>query len=102
VERIINIVERAQSTKKGMIVFMIIAAIGPIYFLNTVYAVWFGPEEVLYGFKSERDTFLILAIVNGVTFLTTLPAREKGRVIQVTMAAWVVEMSLVFLATVIR
>lgn len=101
-EKLVVLMERLLSNRTYAIILGLIAIVAPVYFLKTLFNVWFGPVEVLVGFKSEKWTWLVIAAVNTVGFLTTLPAREKGRVIQIVIGLWSIEMSLVFLATIIR
>jgi len=96
------VMERVMANKTGAILLGLVSIIAPLYFLKTLYVVWFGPTEIFVGFQSERSTWFILATVDAVAFLTTLPAREKGRIIQIVMGLWTIEMSLIFLATVVR
>ena len=95
-------VERVMANRTGATILGLVAVIAPLYFLKTLYVVWFGPMDVFVGFQSERSTWFVLATVDAVAFLTTLPAREKGRIIQIVMGLWTIEMSLVFLATIVR
>ena len=99
---IVEYVEKVLENKIANIIVGIISLIAPLYFLSTLYEVWFGSHEVFRGFYIERWTWLVLSIVDGVGFLTTLPAREKGRIIQVVMAMWTIEMFLVYMATLVR
>jgi len=95
-------VEAFVSSKKREMIIGMIAAIGPLYFFKTLYAVWFGTYEVFVGFESEKNTFLVLAFVDFIGFLSTLPSREKGRVMQWVMGLWTVEMFLLYVATIVR
>lgn len=101
-ETITVFMEKVMANNKYATMFGIVALVGPIFFIKTLYAVWFGSPEILVGFKSENATWFILSVVDLVAFFTTLPARKKGRVMQVLMGLWTIEMSLVFLATIIR
>jgi len=102
VEYLTRLIEKVMSNKTWATTFGLIALVAPLYFLKTLYVVWFGPYEVFVGFQSEQWTWLVLSLVDFVGFLTTLPAREKGRVIQIVMALWAIEMLLVFVATLVR
>jgi len=101
-ERLTIFAENIMANKTYATFLGLVAVVAPLYFLKTIYAVWFGPMDVFVGFESEKSTWLVLAIVDGVGFIATLPAREKGRVIQVVMGLWTVEMFLVYLATIVR
>ena len=101
-EKIIIFVERIMANKTYETILVLIAVMAPLDFLKILYAVWFGPMEVFVGFESEKTTWLVLAIIDAVGFITTLPARKKGRVIQIVMGLWVIEMFLVYLATILR
>ena len=101
-ERIVFTMERVMTNKTCEIVLGLIALTAPLYFMKTLYVVWFGPLEVFFGFKSERWTWLVLTLVDFVGLLTLLPSRKKGRVMQIVMTLWVIEMLLVFVATFVR
>ena len=101
-ERIIVLIEKIVGNKIGEVIIGIIAIASPLYFLKTLYAVWFGPAELIAGFKSESFTWLVLTIANFSGFLAVVPARKKGRVMQIVTAAWTIEMSLVFIASLVR
>ena len=101
-ERIIVFVERIMANKTYETIIGLLAIISPLYFLKTLYVVWFGPMKVFVGFESEKSTWLVLAIVDTIGFITTLPARKKGRVIQIVMGLWSAEMFLFYLATIVR
>jgi hypothetical protein len=64
-----------------------------------VWDVWYGPPEVLAGFKTQKNVFVVLVISDAITFLSTLPSRNKGRIMQFIMFAWTLEMSMVSVAT---
>jgi hypothetical protein len=102
VEKITVFIERVMANKTYEMLIGLVALIAPLYFLKTVYVVWFGPDEVFVGFESESSTWLVLAIVDVVGFLASLPSRRKGRVIQIVMALWSINLFLVYLATIIR
>ncbi|HBP01431.1 MAG: hypothetical protein UY41_C0009G0018 [Candidatus Moranbacteria bacterium GW2011_GWE1_49_15] len=95
-------VEKIMSNETNVKIFGFIAILAPVYFLKTLYSVWFGPLEVFIGFQSEKSTWLVLTIVDAVGFLTTLPSREKGRVIQMVTCLWTIEIFLVWVATIVR
>lgn len=101
-ERFTVFVEKIMANKIYETILGFVAMIAPLYFLKTLYAVWFGAPEVFVGFEAEKSTWLVLAIVNAVGFITTLPSRKKGRVIRIVVGMWVVEMFLVYLATIVR
>ena len=101
-EKITVFMERVMTKKFWLVVLGLIAIIAPLYFLKTLYEVWFGSYDVFLGFKLERTTFLVMAIVDTVGFLTTLPARKNGRIIQVVMGLWSIEMYLLYIGTFIR
>lgn len=79
--------------------FLFISIIAPAYFLKTVWDVWFGPPEVLVGFKHEQSVFVVLVVSDAAAFLTTLPSRKKGLIMQIVMFMWTVEMLLISIAT---
>lgn len=58
--------------------------------------------DIFVGFKSESSTWLVLTIVDGVGFMTSLPSRKKGRIMQILMGMWTIEIGLVYLATLVR
>jgi len=91
-ENLTVFMEKVLANKKGSYLIGLITLIAPLYFFKTLYAVWFGPIEILNGFKSQNSTWLVFVVINFITFLTTLPAREKGRINQIITACWVVEM----------
>ncbi|HAV11376.1 MAG TPA: hypothetical protein DCX32_02425 [Candidatus Moranbacteria bacterium] len=101
-EKVVALMEKTMENETYARIFGLIAILAPIYFLKTVHTVWFGPMEVFIGFQSERSTWLVLTIVDAVGFLTTLPARKKGRIIQIVTALWTIEIFLVWIATVVR
>ena len=101
-EKITVFIERIMANKTYEMILGLVAIIAPLYFLKTVYVVWFGSAEVFVGFESEKSTWLVLAIVDAVGFFVTLPSREKGRVIRVVMAFWTIDLILVYLATIVR
>ena len=94
--------ERLMKNKTALTVLGIISMIAPLYFLKTLYNVYFGPMEDFVGYQSEQYTWLVMAVVDTVGFLTVLPAREKGRIMQIVMASWSIEMYLLFIATLVR
>ncbi len=101
-ERFTVWVEKIMATRRGEFILGFIAMAAPLYFLKTLYAVWFGPTEVFVGFQSERWTWLVLGLVDMVAYITTLPSRRKGLVMRIIVGMWTVEMFLVFLATLVR
>lgn len=101
-ERLTVLMEKIMANRTNEIILGIIALIAPVYFFKTIWAVWFGPIENFIGFKAEKNTWLIMTIVDSVGFLTTLPSRKKGRVVQIVMFLWAVDLLLVYLATLIR
>jgi len=102
VEKITILIERITENKIGKATFGIIAIVAPLYFLKTLYAVWFGPMEVFIGFQSESYTWIILSAANFSGFLTVVPARKKGRIMQIITALWTIELFMVYIATFIR
>lgn len=76
-ETITIFAEKIMSNKYGSFILGAIAVIAPLYFLKTVFNVWFGPPEILIGFKSEQSTWAVLTVVDAVALFTTLPSRKK-------------------------
>lgn len=101
-EKLVVFAEKIMANKKWEKILGLISLLSPIYFLKTLYAVWFGPLDVFIGFQSERSTWLVLATVNAVGLFTLLPTRRNGRIMQIVMLMWVTEMTLLYLATIIR
>ena len=102
IEKVTVFMEEKMRYERTVLVIGIISIIAPVYFFKTVYVIWFGPMDVFIGFQSERWTWVLLTIVDIVGFLSVLPARKNGRVIQVVMLLWILGMSLVSLATFVR
>ena len=98
-ERLTVFIEHSMQNKYVLWLITFISIVAPVYFLRTVWDVWFGPPEVLLGFQTQRYVLLVLVISDSVAFLTTLPARKKGRIMQLIMFAWAVEMALLTIAT---
>ena len=101
-ETLIQFAERIMADSLYAMILGLVAAIAPLYFLKTVYAVWFGTYEVFIGFKSQRSTWLVLGLIDGVALFTLLPARESGLVMQIVMIMWMIEMFLIYAATFVR
>lgn len=101
-ENFLNALERFMKTTMGSALFLIVSLISPIYFMKTVYTVWFSPYDIFIGFKSQWEVWLVLAISNMFALLSLLPGRKSTRIMQVVMGLWVIDMSLIFLATIIR
>ena len=101
-ENLTVFMEGIMKHKMATLVLGVIVVAAPVYFLKTVYIIWFGPTEVFVGFQSERMSWIVLTIVDAAGFLSMLPSRKSGRIMQVVMFLWPVEMFLVVLATFIR
>lgn len=101
-ENLTALMERIMRHNRAPLILGVVVIIAPVYFLKTVYTIWFGPLEVFVGFQSERISWIVLTIVDAAGFLSLLPARENGRIMQVVMFLWTIEMFLVVLATFVR
>lgn len=101
-EWITVLMERLLADKRREAVVGVIAIIAPLYFTKTLFVVCFGPLDVFVGFETEKFTWLIMAVIDFIGFLATLPSRKKGRVIQWVMGLWAFEMFSLFFITLIR
>jgi hypothetical protein len=102
IESVTVFIERLLLKRSWEIAFGLIALIAPLYFIKTLWSIWFGPMEIFVGYKAEKITWLVMVVVDAVGFLSTLPAREKGRIMQVVMFLWTVDLFFVLLATLVR
>jgi len=101
-EKLTVLSEKTMGNKKLTQLVAIISLVSPIFFIKTVYAVWFGSAEVLVGFKAEQATWIVMLFVNIVTLFSVLAGRKNNRIIQIVMLLWTINVFLLLLATIVR
>lgn|GEM_PF-4545456 len=101
-EKLTVLSEKTMGNKKLTLLVAIISLVSPIFFIKTVYAVWFGSAEVLVGFKAEQATWIVMLFVNIVTLFSVLAGRKNNRIIQIVMLLWTINVFLLLLATIVR
>lgn len=92
IEKITVQIEKMMANNICLFVIYMIAIASPLSFLWTLHSVAYGPIENFISFKSQIITWYFLTLANVVSFVTTLPSRKKGRVVQLVMLMWTVEM----------
>jgi len=101
-EKITVLSEKTMSNKKLVTLVGIISLISPVFFIKTIFTVWFGSPEILVGFKSEQMTWIVMLFVNIVTLFSVLAGRKNNRIIQIVMLLWTINVFLLLLATIVK